>query len=433
MHLSGVINRVPAIKPFLMYTKTPINMMGFAASHTPMGFFIDEFNKFSLPFEKMPKERITQLLNGRGISTTDPYLQMTQYNAIRAELRGRKAIGTAATLATVGLFLKDNITGNGVYDRQKQSARRDYDWKPRSIRLPGGEWVSYDNLGAITDWMALTADIMDNFDVLDEGGFTQLMSGMGFVISASFTDKSMLAGIEPLYDILAGNPAAINRWAQSFGTAAVLPGSSQIAELSRLMMPNLRVVEENLGAMIANRTPFKATLPELYDYIDGDKVGMPDNIMARLWNTYSPFKINGKISPEKQFLIDIEYDNRPSMKTDGRGVDLTLEEQAQVYEIMGKTGSFKKVIQRVMRTQGGKEFREAFKNARANNELPPRLEDYAEVHLELDAGLREAKLDAIGIINARSGESIDIRRFEQEEDRSKNRQAERINKQIRVK
>ena len=86
-----------------------------------------------------------------------------------------------------------------------------------------------------------------------------------------------------------------------------------------------------------------------------------------------------------------------------------------------------------MRTQGGKEFREAFKNARANNKLPPRLEDYAEVHLELDAGLREAKLDAIGIINARSGESIDIRRFEQEEDRSKNRQAERINKQIRFK
>ena len=31
--LSSAINRVPAVKPFLLFTKTPINMMGFAASH----------------------------------------------------------------------------------------------------------------------------------------------------------------------------------------------------------------------------------------------------------------------------------------------------------------------------------------------------------------------------------------------------------------
>ena len=40
----------------------------------------------------------------------------------------------------------------------------------------------------------------------------------GFVISASITDKSMLAGLEPLYDVLSGNPAAINRWASSIYT-----------------------------------------------------------------------------------------------------------------------------------------------------------------------------------------------------------------------
>ena len=50
---------------------------------------------------------------------------------------------------------------------------------------------------------------MDNSDVLGEGDVAQMLSAAGFVLSASITDKSMLAGIEPLYDILSGNPAAL--------------------------------------------------------------------------------------------------------------------------------------------------------------------------------------------------------------------------------
>ena len=240
------------------------------------------------------------------------------YNAIRAELKGRKAIGSLAVMSAVGLFMNDRLTGNGHYDRQKQRLRRDVDWKPRSIKAPGGNWVSYDNLGPISDWLALTADIMDNFDRLDEGSIAENLSAVGFILSASITDKSMLAGIEPLYDILSGNPAAINRWASSFLPSTVIRGSSQMAELTRLISPELRVVEENLFAMMANRTPAKGALPEQYDWIDGDKINEPGNFIARVYNTYSPWKVNGKISDEKQFLMDIEYDNRPSMMTDGQ-------------------------------------------------------------------------------------------------------------------
>ena len=46
--------------------------------------------------------------------------------------------------------------------------------------------------------------------------------------------------------------------------------------------------------MIANRTPLKGSLPEQYDWIDGDLVNMPGNFIARAWNTYSPFKVNGR-------------------------------------------------------------------------------------------------------------------------------------------
>ena len=369
----------------------------------------------------MPAQKVEQLLAGRGI----PFDENAEiaYNAIRAEMKGRKAIGSIAVTGAAGLFLNDSITGNGQYDRQKQQLRRDADWKPRSIRTPGGQWVSYDNLGAISDWLAFTADIMDNYDVLGEGNVAQYLNAAGFVLSASITDKSMLAGIEPIYDILSGTPAAINRWASSFIPSATMPGSSQMAELGRLISPNLRVVEENLFAMLANRTPLKATLPEQYDWIDGDKVKMPGNNIARLYNTYSPWKVNGKISEEKQFLMDIEYDARPSMKTDGRGVDLTLDEQAEVYRIMGKNKTFKQAVQRIMRSTDGKEFRRKFREFQALNQQP-RLEDFESIHLQLDRELRLAKEAAIYEIDQANGGAISTRRFDQEYQRRQNRMGE---------
>ena len=419
--LSSIINSVPALKPFLLFTKTPLNMMAFAGSHNPLGLFINQLNDYSLPFNKMPRERVEHLLSGRGIPLDDN--MEIAYNTIRAEMKGRKAIGFLATLSAGGLFLTDRIHGNGIYDRQKQQLRRQVDWKPRSIKGLDGKWYSYDNLGAITDWLAFTADVMDNFDTLGEANVGKYLSAAGFVLSASVTDKSMLAGIEPLYDILSGNPAAINRWASSFIPSATVPGASQLAELGRLISPNLRVVEENLFAMLANRTPLKAALPDQYDWIDGDKVNMPDNIMARLWNTYSPWKVNGKISDEKQFLIDIEYDARPSMKTDGRGVDLTLQEQAEVYRYMGKNGDFKKAIQRIMRTKEGKEFRRKFKEAQKLDKTL-RLEDFESVHLMLDRELRLAKGYAIFQIDQANGGSIRQREFDQKRRRRDSRLGE---------
>ena len=415
--LSEVIISVPAVKPFLLFTKTPINMMSFAASHNPLGLFIKDYGKFSRPFGEMPVNRVRELLESRGIPFDES--AEIQYEMIRAEMKGRKAIGTLAVSAAAGLFLSDRLTGNGIYDRQKQKLRRDADWKPRSIRLPGGNWVSYDNLGAISDYIALTADIMDNFDVLREDGVGEMLHAMGFVLAASVTDKSMLAGIEPIYDISQGNVAAINRWASSFLPAAVMPGASAQAELGRLIAPNLKVVEENLAAMIANRTVAKGMLPDQYDWIDGDKVNLPDNIWARLWNTYSPWKVNGKISPEKQFLMDIEYDGRPSMKTDGRGVDLTIDEQAEVYRIMGRDKIFRQAIKRIMNTTTGKEFRALYKRME-----DPSLEDLQLIHGELDIALNIAKEAAIEEIDAMNGGQIQQRREDEAQRKQDSREAD---------
>ena len=112
--------------------------------------------------------------------------------------------------------MSDRVTGNGLYNKQKQGLRRDVGWKPRSIRVPGGEWVSYDGLGPVTDWIAMVADIFDNFDSLSPNDAGEQVRKMAFVFGASFTDKTYLAGLEPFLDVLRGDVGAINKWSASF-------------------------------------------------------------------------------------------------------------------------------------------------------------------------------------------------------------------------
>ena len=400
--LSSIIRRAPVLKPFLLFTKTPLNMANYLFSQNPIGLFIDKVNAFDRPFAEMSGPDVEKLLTSRGIDYSMENIESV-YNTERAILKGRKAVGTVSVMTATGLFMSDRITGDGLYDQEKQRLRKDADWKPRSIRVPGGQWVSYDGIPGVSDWLALTINFMDNFDSLRPNDLAENLRAAGFVLSATITDKSMLAALEPLNDVLRGDVGAMNRWTSAFASGAFVPGSSLMAEFGRLMTPNKKELENNFFDLMANRNPaLKQNLPDAADWIDGGKVGEPANFFARVWNTYLPWKVNGEISPEKQFLIDIEYDGRPSLKTNGRGVEYTNEERAEVTSMMGKMGLFKQEIQRIMQTTEAKEFRKEFKRSRDLGQKPD-LDKFMSIQLFLDAALRSSMRVAEAQVSTRDG------------------------------
>ena len=400
--LSGLIRTAPILKPFLLFTKTPLNMATYFGSHNPVGMFIDKVNAFDKEFFEMSGQEVEQLLSSRGIDYSMESIESV-YNTVRAELKGRKAIGTLAVMGAIGLFMSDNLSGDGLYDKEKQRLRRDADWQPRSIRVPGGQWVSYDGIPGVSDWVALTANIMDNFDSLNSAELAENLRAAGFVLSATITDKSMLAALEPLNDVVRGDVGAINRWTSSFASSAAMPGSSLMAEFGRLITPNKKELENNFFDLVANRNPImKQALPDAHDWIDGGLVGEPPNFFARVWNTYLPWKVNGEVSPEKQFLMDIEYDARPTLKTNGRGVEYSNEERSEVTSMMGKQQIFKREIQRIMQTEEGNVFRKEFKKARDMG-LQPEVEKFKNIHLYLDAALRSSMRYAEAQVSTRDG------------------------------
>jgi hypothetical protein len=400
--LSGLIRTAPILKPFLLFTKTPLNMATYFGSHNPVGLFIDKLNAFDKAFSEMSGQEVERLLSSRGIDYSMETIESV-YNTERAILKGRKAAGTLAVMGAIGLFMSDNLSGDGLYDKEKQRLRRDANWQPRSIRVPGGQWVSYDGIPGVSDWVALTANIMDNFDSLNSAELAENLRAAGFVLSATITDKSMLAALEPLNDVVRGDVGAINRWTSSFASSAAMPGSSLMAEFGRLITPNKKELENNFFDLVANRNPImKQALPDAHDWIDGGLVGEPPNFFARVWNTYLPWKVNGEVSPEKQFLMDIEYDARPTLKTNGRGVEYSNEERSEVTSMMGKQQIFKREIQRIMQTEEGNVFRKEFKKARDMG-LQPEVEKFRNIHLYLDAALRSSMRYAEAQVSTRDG------------------------------
>jgi hypothetical protein len=414
--LSELLRDAPAFKPFVMFPRTAMNMALFAGSHTPTGLipakiFQQDVHKFSRKFENMPIEEVETLLTARGLKFDSDNIESV-YNNIAAEMKGRKAIGALAVFTAGGMFMAGNLTGDGHFDKETQAARRDNDWKPRSVTA-FGKRVTYADLGPVADWVALTANVCDNIvdGTLTTGEGTGLLNKLGFILSSSVTSKSAMAGLEPMNDVLSGNTSALARWGSSFGSG-LLPLSGLRNDMSRLLTPQLKELNQEMGSLIANRNPImKDSLHDKHDYIDGGLIGVPSP-WTRIWNTMTPWKVNDLISDEKQFLIDVEFDRRPSLSTNGRGVPLTAEQKSAIAEKMGEQKIFLDKIKEIMATTDGKRFREEFKRARAvNQEID--VSDFGYLHTQLNNALSSAVDFALSQIDENLQDQIRQEEFRQ--------------------
>ena len=391
--MNELLRHVPALKPFMMFPRTAVNMLAYTGSHNPIGLFAKGLNDFKYAFDdpRTSQSTVIDLLSAKGIDTSKVDIRAA-YDTIRSEHLGRKAIGTISVMSAIGLMTTDRLHGNGHYDKTVQRTRRELGWTPRSYKGWDGKWYSYEGLGAISDWIAFTADVMDNFDTLENNKDLEvILNKAGFLLSANLTNKSFLAGLEPMFDIFAGNPAAIGRWTSSFGSG-LLPGSGIRNEMSRLFTPQMKELEQEFTSLMSNRNVIsKDGLPDRYDWIDGGQVRMPETFMGRLWNTYMPaFKSSGGMGPEKQFLIDIGFDGRPQLNTNGKGIEYSPAERSAITNLMGKDGYFKAEVAKIMKSDAGRNFIRDYKKARASGADVDRKQ-YNNIHTLIRNALRKAQ------------------------------------------
>ena len=141
--------------------------------------------------------------------------------------------------------------------------------------------------------------------------------------------------------------------------------------------------------------PFaKATLSDTYDWIDGSKVGEPLNFWTRVRNVYFPTgKVSEGLSDIKQFLIDIEFDGRPALRTNGSGIEYTGDQRSKITEIMGRDKLFADEVRRIMNSPEGRRFRNEWKQA-AKQGVYMNRKLMETVHMRLHMALKDAQRTA---------------------------------------
>ena len=423
--VGDLVKTIPGMRPFLMFPTTGMNIIDMMGKYGPWTPFQRDVNE--LAYTKLDdllgnEERIDQLLKARNIDieNMDSIAKQNKIADLKYMTRGRKAIGTLAVTGAIGLVMNDRITGDGLYDKETQMSRvKNSNWQKRSIKGLDGKFYSYDTLGPIADWIALTVNVADNFDMLGEAVVERYLSKLGFVFGAAITDRTGLSTIKPLLDILSGNEGAMTRWSTGF-INSLGPLASQRGEWSRILSQGLVEVENDFMSQLENRNRFVNELdpsnrqPYIYSPVTGEK---PNgySFMQRLWNAYSPIKIHAEQSPEEKFLEEMEFDVNTNFRSKD-GVKLTAPERSELFRLMGESGFFKEAIQEIMRDAGDwksiEELRELRNQGYKSDEVS--LKEWHDLHARLSEARRAAEEIAYAEMDADMYAALELRQVQKQ-------------------
>ena len=353
---NSFLKRFPAARSFIWFPRTTANIIDTFGKWSPAGVLSTDHWKLWGPLgrKKMADfttDEIVSFLKSKG-RPVDEFAHET-FEMLRYEVKGKAAIGSLFVTAAAFAAMNDRCTGTGHYDKARQRMRLRSGWKPKTCKVPGtNKVVSYEWMGPLGDWLALTVDVFDNFDSLTTAQSEGLYKKLMYLLGSSVTNRSILSQLEPLHDVLQGNGAAAMRFATSFGNNLVPLGSLR-NEMGKLLYPGLRQIRGELDEMLRNRNAWldafdpSRKLPPLVDPIDGKRIGYQENWFQRVINM-GPVEFHDQPSKERQFLIDIEFNSSPTMRLSQRGVLLEAHEIKAINSKMGEMGIYKDKINTIM-------------------------------------------------------------------------------------
>ena len=392
---NNLLNKNPWMKTHILFPRSLASAMTGFAERSPVTLFMNDYRKIVMPggYKDFTQEEIAAIMTPRGLPPTK-----VEFDKLRAEMRGRVALGTLAIYKAVDLWMNGRLRGDGNSDAARQRTRNQLGWKAGTVQTNDGDWVDISWLGPHGQWLKLIGTFMDNFfDDIDPVNGENFFGKMMFVFASGFTNQSMYASVEPLMDVLDGNGVAMQRWAANY-TSNLAPLSKIRQQIGDTMYPGLKVMENDFKSFFLNRNKFLPAakeMPDLHDWFEGQKVGYPENPFVRFWNANFPMKIyDGEISPERQYLMDVGWDSRPIFEKGENGIDYTPDEQAALYSQFGKERMFFNAVTDIMQRVPSQMYLQSMKEQRELGS-PVDAGLWYDVHKDLDRAARAAKKAAL--------------------------------------
>lgn len=412
--INEIVKYYPMLKPWFLFPRTSTNMVGMFKNYSALQVFSKEYWDFAGgQLDQIPFDHMEAVLKKRGITPSDDYF--STFTQMRYEMKGRVAVGTGAVFAGAIAFQNGRLRGNGHWDESIQRARRENNWKSKTYLGLDGKWHSYEWLGPMGDWLAFSADIFDNFDSLSYATTEKMLQKISFVMGASLFDRSVFAMMEPLNDVLSGNGSAASRWAASFANNT-LPLGGLRSQFSRLLSDGLKEVDDDIIQLIRNRNNYLDLInpsganPDAFDWIDGGRVGAVEDIFQRFTNVITGMPTSDRMSPERRFLIAIEFDGRLAAKSNPDGIKYEPAERSAIYSKIGELGSFKKKIQEMMAEEKIMQYVKKIEDARRRGVTSEELAmERTILHSRINTALADAVREATTYLEGPMREAIDQR------------------------
>lgn len=348
------VSQVPMLRSMFMFMQTGWNALQLVQKHTPI---LARFNTEVNTILKATPDQLDEVMP-YGITNAAQLLEA------QAVARGRIATGYLTVASAIGLYYTGGLTGNGPADREARNAWIQSGWRPRSIRL-GNQWVSYDSLEPFTSFLAMTADIGDNANLLGETATQGWYKKIAYLIGMNVSNKSFLAGLGPLTEVLALDPSRSAVWAANIANNQI-PWAGVRNELANAFNPGMRELDKDWTKSIQaimNRNPgLKDDLPLKYDVLDGSVVRMYDP-MIRAINIISPLQINFTDNATRRTLRDSGYDVVTTLSTDSNGNKLDAKTRSRMQNLMGQQ-NIEKQLERLFAEPAIKKEMETYRKLR---------------------------------------------------------------------
>ena len=325
--VENFINNYPPVRPFFLFMRTGWNALQLVQKHTPI------LARFNGEVSNVLKATADNLDSVAKYGITNP----AQLIEAQATMRGRIAMGYMTVGSAIGLYMSGGLTGNGPANVETKNAWIQTGWKARSIRF-GDKWISYDSLEPFTSFLAMTADIGDNSNLLGEAATENWFRKIGYLFAMNVSNKSFVAGLGPLNDVLSMDAARSATWAANVANNQ-LPWAGARNELANIINPGMRELDTDWRKAlqtIVNRNPVaRDELPYKYDILDGSVVRDFDPL-TRLFNAASPIQINFNDTPTRRLLRESGYDIAFKLSTDSNNNKLDAKTRSRYQNLIGK-------------------------------------------------------------------------------------------------
>ena len=312
--LEQTLKRVPALKAIFMFPRTGMNAL-------QVGWSFNPISALGLGIGRQRKVLGARTVDEMAEALAEHGLEYSQesFNALKAEYRGRQALGTGIVMGAGFFAANGNLTGNGPQNAAERQRMERMGWKAQSIRNPfTGDWINYKGLEPFDTLLSLVGDITYQAGRVDEAVTEDFLRKVMYSISVNITNKTFLSGFQVVSDLLSQDEGAWNRFAAG-QVDTLIPSAGMRSTLSRIVTPQLKDVENDFISYMKNRNRFlfnnNDELMDQKDVYTGEQVNFTNPMIAAA-NALNPmFKLNGGTEVWRQWLIDTGWDKLQQVRT----------------------------------------------------------------------------------------------------------------------